>query len=352
MAKVKNFATFFVDTYQKWLEDRAMRMAAALSYYTLFSLAPLLFVLTGILGALAERFVLEIGIGTEVGDLLGDILGPELADFVLSLVEDTSASTAMSSSLPLISIIGLVITLWGASNIFNYLHEALNTIWGVRPIAKGGIVMEARRRALAFLIVFIAGVLLVLYLLANAAVSIFVPVITSLVPETLDILPDFRVLQFSQSILLFCVTTLLFASFYRILPDVEITWRDVFVGAAFTSLLFGIGMVVLSIYFRFYTSSFAGAAGSLIVLLLWFYYSSQIFMYGAEFTYMYATRYGSKITPADYTAAVNKTLTAQDDAQEETGEPAPEGTPLDQTASDKGLKEKVVDDSEARPASS
>ncbi|HSG16500.1 MAG TPA: YihY/virulence factor BrkB family protein [Anaerolineae bacterium] len=349
---MKSFATFFVDTYQKWLEDRAMRMAAALSYYTLFSLAPLLFVLTGVLGALAERFVVEIGIGGELGDLLADILGPEMADFILSLVEDTSESTAMSSSLPLISIVGLVITLWGASNIFNYLHEALNTIWGVRPIAKGGIVMEARRRALAFLIVFIAGALLVLYLLANAAVSIFVPVITSLVPETLDILPDFRVLQLSQSILLFCITTLLFAAFYRILPDVEITWRDVFVGAAFTSLLFGVGTVVLSIYFRFYTSSFAGAAGSLIVLLLWFYYSSQIFMYGAEFTYMYATRYGSKITPAEYTVAVNKTLLEQDDDQEEMGEPVQERKLPGHTETDKGLKEEVVDESEAEPEAS
>ena len=118
MARVKSFATFFVDTYQKWLEDRAMRMAAALSYYTLFSLAPLLFVLTGVLGALAERFVVEIGIGGELGDLLADILGPEMADFILSLVEDTSESTAMSSSLPLISIVGLaILAIWGVWSV-------------------------------------------------------------------------------------------------------------------------------------------------------------------------------------------------------------------------------------------
>jgi membrane protein len=188
--------------------------------------------------------------------------------------------------------------------------------------------MEVRRRLLAFLIVFIAGALLVLYLLANTVIAILLPLITSLVPEALEILPDYQVLQLSQSLLLFCITTLLFAAFYRILPDVEITWRDVFIGAAFTSLLFGVGVLLLSIYFRFYTASFTGAAGSLVVLLLWFYYSSQIFMYGAEFTYMYATRYGSKITPADYTVAVNKTLASNGEAEDEPVDETAAGEPL------------------------
>ena len=329
-----------------------MRMAAALSYYLLFSLAPLLFILTGVLGALAKRFLLQIGVDNEVGELLEDILGPELADFVLSLAESTGESSAFSSSLPLISIIGLIITLWGASNIFNYLHEALNTIWGVRPIAKGGVVMEVRRRLLAFLVVFISGALLVLYLLANTVISLLVPIINSLVPETLEILPDFQVLQLSQSVLLFIITTLLFAAFYRILPDVEITWKDVFVGAAFTSLLFGVGVIVLSIYFRFYTASFAGAAGSLVVLLLWFYYSSQIFMYGAEFTYMYATRYGSKITPADYTMAVNRTLVENGSGSKKSDDEANVEVSSGESASDESAPKSVDDEPATKSAAS
>lgn len=345
MAKAKKFATLFVDTYNKWLEDRAMRMAAALSYYLLFSLAPLLFIITTLLGALAERF-LQSGIDSEINSLLESVFGPDLADFVLGLSAGSGQMTAFSSSLPLISIVGLVITLWGASNIFNYLHEALNTIWGVKPVAQGGIFMEVRRRLLAFLVVFIAGALLVLYLLANTLVSLLLPVLHSVVPETLNIVPDFQILQLSQSLLLFVVTTLLFAAFYRILPDVEITWRDVFVGAAFTSVLFGIGVLVLSIYFRFYTSSFAGAAGSLVVLLLWFYYSSQIFMYGAEFTYMYATRYGSKITPANYTVAVNRTLIengadANGSADEGGGESEPDELPADGGQAENGPGEEA-----------
>jgi membrane protein len=317
MSKVKSVVTFFVDTYDKWYEDRAMRMAAALSYYLLFSLAPLLFILTGFLGALAERLLFRNGIDEEIGNLLANVFGPDLAEFVLSFSEGAGEVTALSSSLPLISIIGVLVTLWGASNIFSYLHEALNTIWGVKPVATGGILMTVRRRLLAFLIIFVAGALLVLYLLANTAISVLVPIINSLLPEAMEILPDFHVLQLTQSVLLFLLTTLLFAAFYRLLPDVAISWRDALVGAAVTSLLFGAGVLLLSIYFRFYTVSFAGAAGSLVVLLLWFYYSSQIFMFGAEFTYMYATRYGSKITPANYTVAVEKMLVGNGMSEEE-----------------------------------
>ena len=211
--------------------------------------------------------------------------------------------------------------------------------------------MEVRRRLLAFLIVFIAGALLVLYLLANTAISLLVPIVDSFVPEALEFLPDFRVLQLSQSLLLFAITTLLFAAFYRILPDVEITWRDVFIGAAFTSLLFGIGVLLLSIYFRFYTATFAGAAGSLVVLLLWFYYSSQIFMYGAEFTYMYATRYGSKITPADYTVAVNRTLVDNGSGEEEPADEAqPEVGRADAAAAKAVGEENTADDVEEEAA--
>jgi membrane protein len=319
MARAKSLAKFFADTYRKWSDDRAMRMAAALSYYLVFSLAPLLFILTGILGTLAQGLLLRVGVDHELRLLLANVFGQDLADFVMSLSSGAGELTGLSSALPFISLIGLLVTLWAASNIFSYLHEALNTVWGVRPVAKGGIFMQVRRRLLAFLVIFIAGALLVLYLMANAAISLLVPIVNSLLPHLLENFPDFHILQLSQSLLLFLITTLLFATFYRILPDVAITWRDVFVGAAFTSLLFGIGVVILSVYFRYYTVSFAGAAGSLVVLLLWFYYSSQIFMFGAEFTYMYATRYGSKITPADYTEAVNWTLVTNK-AKDEDGE--------------------------------
>lgn len=300
MDKLKKVGLLFVDTYKKWVDDRAMRMAAALAYYALFSLAPILVIVTGIVGSLIERFLGDLVETVNLNLTLSGILGPDVTELVLDMVESTAVGNSITSSLPIASIISIGIVLWGATSIFKYLHEALNTIWGVEPIVKGGVLVTIRRYAVSFVIVFLLGFLLVLYLILIGVLSFLLPALAKFIPDALEILPDFRVIQLSQFVISFLVGTLLFSAFFKILPDVEIQWRDVFVGAAFTALLFGIGVFVLSIYFTFYSSSLYGAAGSLVVLLLWCYYSAQIFLYGAEFTYMYATRFGSKIRPADY----------------------------------------------------
>lgn len=300
MERLKNIVSLFLDTYKKWRDDRAMRMAAALAYYGIFSLAPILIIVTGIVGSLIERFFGDIGETIDINAIFSGILGPDVTELVLEIVENTDVGNSITSSLPFASLISVGIVLWGASSIFKYLHEALNTIWGVEPIIKGGVLVAVRRYAVSFAVVFLLGFFLVLYLILIAVVSLLLPTVEKLIPGTLEILPDFRVIQLAQFAILFVVGTLLFSAFFKILPDIEIKWRDVFVGAAFTALLFGIGFFVLSIYFTFYSSSLYGAAGALVVLLLWCYYSGQIFLFGAEFTYMYATRYGSQIRPADY----------------------------------------------------
>lgn len=305
MARVKRIVTFFVDTYSKWLDDRANRMAAAVAYYTLFSIAPLLFLLTSLTASVAERFLGDIAVQKDLNLFLSEILPADLADYLIDLVGSTAESATFSSSLPIISIISVVAILWGASNVFTYLHEALNTMWGLKPLAGSGIFATVRRRLVAFAIVLIAGVLLIGYVIVISVVSVALPLLKDLASELefaariLESIPDSGLISIFQFVSLFIIATLLFSALYKILPDVEITWRDVFIGAAFTSLLFGIGTSLLSVYFSFYSSSLYGAAGSLVVLLLWFYYSAQIFMYGAEFTYMYATRYGSQIVPAE-----------------------------------------------------
>lgn len=305
MEKIKSIVRLFVDTYKKWMDDRAIRMAAALAYYGLFSIAPIIVIVTGFVSALAERFLGDLVESTDVNMILSEILGPDVTELILQMVEGTSVGASASSSFPIVSIISIGIVLWGATSIFKYLHEALNMIWGVKPIVQGGVIITIRRYAVSFFIVFILGLLLVLYLILIGIASILLPIIIDIVPDALEILPDFRVLQISQFVILFAVSTLLFSAFYKILPDVDIEWRDVFIGAAFTSVLFGAGVFILGFYFTLYSSSIYAAAGSLIVLLLWFYYSAQIFLFGAEFTYMYATRHGSQIRPADYIEGKN-----------------------------------------------
>lgn len=300
MNKVKGIILFFVDTYKKWMDDRAIRMAAALAYYGLFSLAPILAFMTGFVGALMDRFLGEIVGEVNVQGALPGLFSPEIAELIQQMVEDTNATSSFNESLPIVSVIGIGIVLWGATSIFKYLHEALNTIWGLKPIVEGGFWVTVRRYAVSFAIVFVLGLAFVLYILLITAFSILLPIIGHLVPEALEDFNDFRVFQIAQFFILFVVMTLLFSAFYKILPDVDIKWRDVFVGAAFTAIMFGLGMFILSIYFTFYSSTLLGIAGSLVVLLLWFYYSAQIFLFGAEFTYLYATRYGSQIRPAGY----------------------------------------------------
>jgi len=313
MNKVKGIILFFVDTYKKWMDDRAIRMAAALAYYGLFSLAPILAFMTGFVGALMDRFLGEIVGEVNVQGALPGLFSPEIAELIQQMVEDTNATSSFNESLPIVSVIGIGIVLWGATSIFKYLHEALNTIWGLKPIVEGGFWVTVRRYAVSFAIVFVLGLAFVLYILLITAFSILLPIIGHLVPEALEDFNDFRVFQIAQFFILFVVMTLLFSAFYKILPDVDIKWRDVFVGAAFTAIMFGLGMFILSIYFTFYSSTLLGIAGSLVVLLLWFYYSAQIFLFGAEFTYLYATRYGSQIRPAGY---INNDPNTAEDAEE------------------------------------
>lgn len=307
MAKLKGFASLIIDTVQKFTADRATRLAAALAYYSIFSLTPLLIILTGIAG----RF-LGPEIGTdEIGQQIEQIVGTEAASLIQSMIDGFS----QPASFTLTTVISLGIMFWGASNIFNHLKETLNIIWGVKP--KPGVestLAFIRGRLLAFALIFGAGFLLVAYFLLNTLVAAAIPIITRYVPDWLEVIPDWRTIQIAQFALVFVVATVLFAIFYRILPDVEIAWRDVWVGALVTSLLFGIGTFALSIYFSFYSSSLYGAAGSLMVVLLWFYYSAQIFLFGAEFTQVYSTRFGSQIRPADYAQTFETTIAENEDA--------------------------------------
>jgi membrane protein len=301
MAKLKPILDVFVDAAKKWSDDRATRLGAALAYYTLFSMAPLLILLSGFIG----RFLGEFFSIDEISRQIELVIGADAAEWIMSIVDGASTPTSFTIA----TLISLAIMFWGASNIFNHLKETLNFMWGVKakPGAGIGILVFIRGRLLAFAIVLIAGLLFAVYFLANTAISIAIPIINSYVPDALEILPAWRTIQAVQLAVAFLIVTLLFALFYKILPDVKIKWRDVWVGAAVTSLLFGIGTVALSIYLSFSSiGSLYGAAGSILVILMWVNYSAQIFLYGAEFTYIYTTRYGSQIVPASLAVSVRE----------------------------------------------
>lgn len=273
------------ETVAEWNKDKASRLAAALAYYTVFSLSPLLIIVIAIAGAV---FGEEAARGEIVAQIQG-LVGRDGAKFIEAAIENASKPQAGGGFASLISI---GVLLFGASGLFAQLQDALNTIWEVQPDPQQGVASFIRTRFLSFSMVLGIGFLLLVSLVLSAGLSAVVSYISNLLPAIASLL------QIANFVLSFIVTTLLFGLIYKFLPDVKITWSDVLVGAAITSLLFSLGRYLLGLYLG--NSSFGstyGAAGSLVVILAWVYYAAQILFFGAEFTQVYARRYGSQIVP-------------------------------------------------------
>jgi membrane protein len=270
-----------VEAYNGWSRHKAPRMGAALSYYTLFSLAPLLIVAIFIAGMVFGQEAARGQIFQQMRDLVGD----QGARAIEGLIRN--ARQPSSGILP--GIIGLAALLFGATGVFTELRDSLNTVWEVPPETEGSGVMEfLRDRFFSFLMVLSIGFILLVSLLLSAVLSAAGKYFGQILP-----IPGL-LLQLINLVLSFCVITLLFAAIYKLLPEREIHWEDVWLGAAVTSFLFAVGKLVIGLYLG--TSSVAstyGAAGSLVIVLVWVYYSAQIFFFGAEFTRAWAIARGS-----------------------------------------------------------
>jgi membrane protein len=288
------------ETVAEWQRDKASRLAAALSYYAIFSLAPLIIVIIAIAGSLFG----EAAARGRIIDQIQGAVGREGAAFIQTLLQNVSNSGSGTSITA--SAIGIVVLLFGATGLFVELQDALNTIWGVAAKPNLGVKDFIRKRALSFAMILSISFLLLLSLIISAVLS----ALSHFAATTVSGLGLFwQIVNLAVS---FGVITLLFATIYKILPDVKITWSDVWVGAAITALLFAIGRYLLGLYLSNTAfSSTYGAAGSLIILLVWLYYSAQILFFGAEFTQVYASQYGSQIVPNRYAVPLNNSR--QDD---------------------------------------
>jgi membrane protein len=281
----KNLLLLFRDTFNEWNMDKAPQLAAALAYYTIFSLAPLLIIVIALAGlALGQQQVQEAVLAQARG-----IIGEKGAEFILELIQGVRAPGAGVVA----TVVGLITLLLGAAGVFGQMKAALNTIWNVQPYQitglRAGIVQFLKDQFLSFTMVLGIGFLLLVSLILSAILAAVSKFASAYVPA-----PAFQVLDFALS---FVVITVLFAAIYKVLPDAYVAWTDVWIGAAITSLLFTIGRYLIGLYLgqSSITSSY-GAAGSLVVILLWIYYSAQILFFGAEFTQVYANRFGSRIT--------------------------------------------------------
>lgn len=262
-------------TGRAWRAHNASRIGAALAYYTAFSMAPLLLIAV----AAASRIFGADAAQIAVNQQMVGLLGPAGAAVVAGMLESSRAP----SSGALASAIGAATLLFGASRLFAELQDALNLIWGAPSTPHIGLIDAIRKRLLSFSMVLIIGFLLLVSLVVSAAVSGVQGAIAGIDPRPL-------VAQTADLLLSLLLTTVLFALVFRVLPDVDIAWRDVGVGAFATALFFALGKLGIGLYLgNSSIGSTYGAAGSFAVMLVWIYYSAQLILFGAEFTRVYAT---------------------------------------------------------------
>jgi membrane protein len=272
------------ETLREWYDDRAPRLGAALAYYTVFALAPGLIVIIAVTALVLGNVAAQSQIIAEVQDLVG-VAGAE----AIRAAIESAGSAGSSLRATGLGVITLVFGLWG---VFGELQDALNTIWGVTTRPGRGVLGIVKARFWSFTVVVGVGFLLLVSLAASAWLAAFGKFFSGLLP-----LPA-AALQTANAILSFAVIGFMFAVIYRLLPDVRLAWRNVWVGAAVTALLFTLGKSLIGLYLgRSATASVYGAAGSFVVILLWIYYSAQVFFFGAEFTKVYSRRFGVIVVP-------------------------------------------------------
>jgi len=278
------------------MQDKAPQLGAALAYYTVFSLAPLILVLLAIVGVIFRDDA--AGAWNKITQQMSYFLDPNALQVVRNIAE--KASQPGKSTIA--TIIGVTLALFGASGVFGQLQDALNTIWGVNAKPSRGIWGFLRTRFLSFAMVAGICFLLLVSLAIEALLKGFSHYVQS-------VLPGGIVMAVTVYLIFdFAVVVLLFAMIFKFLPDVKIQWRDVWIGAVMTAILFGIGKWLLGFYLGSGAAgSGYGAASSLITLLLWVYYSSQILLFGAEFTQVHAARAGREFKPSEYAVRVETT---------------------------------------------
>lgn len=284
---LRKIARLFRETFKEWQEDNASRIAAALAYYAVFSISPLLVIAIAIAGTFFGQQTAQ----TQITQQLTDLVGEDGVQPVLMALDNINQPEIKGVA----SLISIGVLLLGASGFFAQLQDALNTVWKVKPQPGKGMKIFVRKRISSFLMVLAIGFLLILSLILSAVVS-------TLSTYQIDYLPGSAILwENLDFIVSLGLMTFIFGLMFKYVPDAKIVWKDVFVGSVMTAVLFLFGKFLLGVYLsKGSLGSAYGAAGSLIVLLAWIYYSAQIILFGAEFTQVYSRIYGSKIRPSKH----------------------------------------------------
>ncbi|HEY8928806.1 MAG TPA: YihY/virulence factor BrkB family protein [Mucilaginibacter sp.] len=294
-AYLKEWWKIISATFMGFISDNGLKLSASLAYYTIFSIAPLLFLIISIAGLVYGH------------DAASDRLYPQIAHYVgdkaAVQIQDILKNLQLSGKSQLAVVIGVVTLLVGASSIFIEIQDSLNIIWRVKAKPKKGWLQLIKNRFVSFSLIVSLGFLL----LASLIIGIIMSAISGWVTHFLPALTTLLINLVNLAINLIIITVL-FGIIFKVLPDVKIRWKDVRSGAFFTAILFVLGQYLISVYIQYTAKSSAyGAAGSILVILVWIYYTAAILYIGAEFTQVYAEAIGSHIEPADYAVHVQQT---------------------------------------------
>ena len=288
---VKSVWTMLKDTASDWSDDNASRLAAALAYYTVLSIAPMMVLAVATAGLVFG----EDAARGQIAAQLGSIVGPQASTAIQTII--ANAKTPQSGVLG--TLVGLAVLFFGASGVFGELQASLNVVWEVAPKPGRGVRGFVEQRFFSFTMVLGVAFMLLVSLALSAALSAVGSVVSAALPGGAS------VWQAVNFVVALGLITVLFAMIFKVIPDAKVAWRDVWVGAFVTALLFNLGKLGLGLYLgRASLGSPYGAAGSIIVLVVWVYYAAQILLLGAEFTQVYARRHGDTIEPRAHATRV------------------------------------------------
>lgn len=282
------------DSFKSWYQRRPFRISTIISYYTIFSLPGLGVIVIN----LAGYFFGTEAVTNQISREIGHMIGRDTAEAVEKII----ANVYINQELTLSSLISIGVLMFGATGVFYHVQQSLNELWGVEPRPDRQLLKFLKDRLFSFGMILSIGFLLLVSLIISSLISAF----SNWLSVNFFGLVDF-ILNLIDLLLSLGVITVLFAAIFKILPDVKIRWKDVWVGAFLTSLLFTIAKFLLGLYFGISNpGSVYGTAGSIILIMLWTTYSALILLYGAEFTRIYAHRYGVRITPSNHAEFTGK----------------------------------------------
>ena len=290
----KQFWKVIVATFMGFINDNGLKLSASLAYYTVFSIAPLIILTISLTSLILQHHDFNDQIYQQIGQFVGKDAAIQLQSIVKNLQLSGKTGVAL--------ITGVAILLLGASSMFVEIQDSLNIIWRVKAKPKMGWLKWLQNRFLSFSLIISLGFLLLASLIVNIAVKALSTRLIHSLPMTVTL---FNLINLAITLFVIAV---LFGIIFKFLPDVKIRWREVRIGAIFTALLFMLGQYLIGLYIQYTAQGSAyGAAGSIVVILVWIYYTSAILYIGAEFTQVYAEAVGSRIEPAEYAVHVEQT---------------------------------------------